>query len=73
LSLSNARCLIDLYGWEVITSTLKRMEALHHKGKIAHHAGFLITAARVSWRTHNHVDSFAPAPRLNGERRAQLS
>jgi len=73
LSLSNARCLVDLYGREVVTSTLKRMEALHHKGKIRHHAGFMIAAARVSWRTNNHVEAFAPAPRLNGERRAQLS
>ncbi len=69
LSLSNARCLIDLYGREVVTSTLKRMEALHHKGKITHHAGFTITAMRVSWRTHNHVDTFSPAPRISGETR----
>ncbi len=71
LSLSNARCMIDLYGREIVTSTVKRMEALHHKGKVTHHAGFMITAARVSWRTHNHVEAFAPAPRLNGEQRKQ--
>jgi len=45
------------------------MEALHHKGKITHHAGFMITAARVSWRTQNHVEAFTP--RLNGELRQQ--
>ena len=69
LSLSNARCLVDLYGREIVTSTVKRMEALHHKGKITQNAGFLITAARVSWRTTNHVKAFANAPRLNGEQR----
>ncbi len=71
LSLSNARCLIDLYGLEIVISMLKRMETLHHKGKITHHAGFMITAARVSWRTAQHVEAFAPAPRLNGEIRQQ--
>ncbi len=69
LSLSNARCLVDLYGREIVTSTLKRMEALHHKGKIANPTGFMVTAARVSWRTHNHVEAFSPAPRTSGETR----
>ncbi|MFN8531856.1 MAG: bifunctional DNA primase/polymerase [Anaerolineae bacterium] len=73
LSLSNSRCLVDLYGSEVVVSTLRRMEALHHKGEIAHHAGFLITAARVSWRTTHHVEAFASAPRLKGERRTRGS
>ncbi len=71
LSLSNARCLVDLYGREIVTSTVKRMEALHHKGKIANPTGFMVTAVRVSWRTHNHVEAFSPAPRLNGEQRKQ--
>ncbi len=69
LSLSNARCLIDLYGQEVVTSALKRMEALHHKGKITHHVGSIITAVRMSWRTTHHVEAFAAAPRMGGERR----
>ncbi len=69
LSLNNARCMIDLYGREVVTSTLRRMEALHHKGKINSPTGFMVTAARISWRTTHHVEAFSPAPRLGGERR----
>ena len=72
LSLSNARCLVDLYGREIVTSTVKRMEALHHKGKITNPTGFMVTAARVSWRTHHHVEAFTPAPRMGGERRTLL-
>ncbi len=71
LSLSNARFLVDLYGREVVTSTVKRMEALHHKGKIANPTGFMVTVARINWRTHNHVEAFTPAPRMKGECRTK--
>ncbi len=69
LSLSSARCLVDLYGAEVVNSTLGRMLAMHHKGKISNPAGFMVAASRVRWRKAHQLDFFDPAPRFKGERR----
>jgi hypothetical protein len=66
LSLSNVRCLVDLYGLENVEPTLKRMFALYRKGNITNPAGFMVVASRLKWRAQQS-NVLAPAPQFRGE------
>jgi hypothetical protein len=67
-SLSNARCLVDLYGADNVNAALAHLMVMHRKSKITSAAGFIVVAARLQWRV-KHDNPLSPAPQFRGEKR----
>ena len=68
LSLPNARRLIETYGYDSVDATLRRMKWLQARGKIYRPGGFMVVAARCTWRIHNNADRLnARVPRFRAE------
>ncbi len=74
MSLPNARRLLETYGYDAVDATLRRMKWLQARGKVYRPGGFMVVAARCTWRIHNNADRLhARVPRFRAEPKGALA
>ncbi len=71
MSVYNARRLVETFGYQAVKSTVRKLTWLKRQNHVANPAGFMVTAARVSWLNQVQFQSGEPAPKFEAEPRGR--
>ena len=70
MSIFNARRLVATFGYQPVAATVGKLAWLKRQQRVVNPAGFMVTAARVSWRKHHGAETLnQPAPHFTAEPR----
>ncbi|MBL8161686.1 MAG: bifunctional DNA primase/polymerase [Anaerolineae bacterium] len=73
LLLSNARQLVDVYGYEAVSTALNRAVYKQEHGTLYSPSGFIVTVARTAWLEEHPDVPHQERPRFEAEKRAKRS
>lgn len=70
LSITNARRLVELYGFVAVQKALNKAIWMQEKGFLQKRAGLIITQSRLNWREAHGNPPFDQVPQFKAEQRA---